>query len=604
VIFAQGYLIKRAVPTPNFLWLLPGVLAFLSALPLALVINAVHNAWPDQPERAVTVVALLFAAILALPVAGYLLVRRQVGEAARLGLLALATVGVLLLAVYFYQVSFWVLFPADFLIWSESEFVSDILKFRVGYPLYTAQVNNESFIYTPGAPLLTYFISAALGQGTSIPAYRMIQVGYVAVAAVIALFTVRALIEARYPALNYRALFPWSILWLPLLFLIATNSLTNPFVHNLHNDALALLVSATGFFLLVKYAISQDKRLLPLMAVIPAIGFLVKQPVAIWAALYLVYLVFFDRPFSMVRIVAFGLAAFGGIIAAILGGYLLWGENFTYWMFAAAGNHDISPLRSFQHMLDTWPYFAVGLLGGVVFLRGKSSLTILGLWAVWLLFILVEVYTSGIGWTLSHLGPGSLIAGIWFVAALTILWTEAHSSAVSLLPFQRWLRYGVAVVVAVLLFSGLGLVRIPVQPFSGDAYRYVREVEEEFQGASIKDTLLDSGTWVYFDRGIVMKDRVTSIGDRGRGQTGDFSGIVQRIEQQRYSKILVCNFNSPDFWYDHSTWSEPSGIREALLNYYYEAGIIRGVEGGDRYLFSDISILIPKFRGASIPGKQ
>jgi hypothetical protein len=230
--------------------------------------------------------------------AGYLLVRRRVDEAARLGLMTLATVGVLLLAIYFYQVSFWVSFPADFLIWSESEFVSDILKFRVGYPIYTAHVNNESFIYTPGAPLLTYFISAALGQATSITAYRAIQVGYVAVASVIALFTVRALIEARYPALNYRALFSWSILWLPILFLIATNSLTNPFVHNLHNDALALLVSAAGFFLLVKYAISQDKRLLILMAVIPTIGFLVKQPVAIWAALYLVYLVFFDRPFS------------------------------------------------------------------------------------------------------------------------------------------------------------------------------------------------------------------------------------------------------------------------------------------------------------------
>jgi hypothetical protein len=185
-------------------------------------------------------------------------------------------VGVLLLTIYFYQVSFWVSFPADFLIWSESEFVSDILKFRVGYPLYTAQVNNESFIYTPGAPLLTYFISAALGQEPSIPVYRMIQVGYVALASVIALFTVRALIGARYPALNYRTLFPWSILWLPLLFLVATNSLTNPFVHNLHNDALALLVSAAGFFLLVKYAASQDKRLLPLMAVIPAVGFLSK----------------------------------------------------------------------------------------------------------------------------------------------------------------------------------------------------------------------------------------------------------------------------------------------------------------------------------------
>jgi hypothetical protein len=482
----------------------------------------------------------------------------------------------------------------------KSEFVSDILKFRVGYPLYTAQVNNESFIYTPGAPLLTYFISAALGQETSIPVYRMIQVGYVALASAIALFTVRALIEARYPVLNYRTLFPWSVLWLPLLFLIATNSLTNPFVHNLHNDALALLVSAAGFFLLVKYAASQDKRLLPLMAVIPAIGFLVKQPVAIWAALYLVYLVFFDRPFSMVRIATFGLAAFVGIIVAMLGGYLLWGENFTYWMFGAAGNHDISPLRSFQHVLDTWPHFTVGLLGGVVFLRGRPSPAILGLWAVWLLFILDEAHTSGIGWTLSHLGPGSLIAGVWFVAALTVLWTEAHIGTASLLPFQRWLRCGVAVVVAVLLFSGLGLVRIPVQPFSDDAYRYVREIEAEFQETPIKDTLLDSGTWIYFDRGIVMKDRVTSIGDRGLGQTGDFSGIIRRIEQQRYSKILVRNFNSPDFWYDHFLWSESSGIRQALLDNYYETSIIQGVEGGDRYLFSDISTLVPKPRGAVI----
>jgi hypothetical protein len=216
-------------------------------------------------------------------------------------------------------------------------------------------------------------------------------------------------------------------------------------------------------------------------------------------------------------------------------------------------------------------------------------------------FILVEAYTSGIGWTLSNLGPGSLIAGVWFVAALTVLWTEAHIGTASLLPFQRWLRCGVAVVVAVLLFSSLGLVRIPVQPFSDDAYRYVREIEAEFQETPIKDTLLDSGTWIYFDRGIVMKDRVTSIGDRGLGQTGDFSGIIRRIEQQRYSKILVRNFNSPDFWYDHFLWSESSGIRQALLDNYYETSIIQGVEGGERYLFSDISILAPKPRGAVIP---
>jgi hypothetical protein len=97
-----------------------------------------------------------------------------------------------------------------------------------------------------------------------------------------------------------------------------------------------------------------------------------------------------------------------------------------------------------------------------------------------------------------------------------------------------------------------------------------------------------------------MKDRVTSTGDRGLGQTGDFFGIIRRIEQQRYSKILVRNFNSPDFWYDHFLWSESSGIRQALLDNYYETSIIQGVEGGDRYLFSDISIHVPKPRGAVI----
>jgi hypothetical protein len=67
---------------------------------------------------------------------------------------------------------------------------------------------------------------------------------------------------------------------------------------------------------------------------------------------------------------------------------------------------------------------------------------------------------------------------------------------------------------------------------------------------------------------------------------------------------MVRNFNSPDFWYDHFLWSEFSGIRQALLDNYYEAGIISGVEGGDRYLFSDISVLAPKPKGVFIPGNQ
>jgi hypothetical protein len=148
-----------------------------------------------------------------------------------------------------------------------------------------------------------------------------------------------------------------------------------------------------------------------------------------------------------------------------------------------------------------------------------------------------------------------------------------------------------------LLFSGLGMVRTPVKPFSQDAYRYVREIERAFEGQSPQDVLLDVGTWVYLMDGVIMKDRAPSIGERGYSETGDFSGIIGRLQKKHYSKILVRNLDSPDFWYDHHLWCQSSGIKQALLENYHEAGRIMGVSRQEHvqhsYLFSDISILVP-----------
>jgi hypothetical protein len=66
-------------------------------------------------------------------------------------LLVLASVGITLLAFYLTWVSHHVEYPADILMWAEGDFVNDIIKFRVGYPLYTLQENNDSFHYTRGA---------------------------------------------------------------------------------------------------------------------------------------------------------------------------------------------------------------------------------------------------------------------------------------------------------------------------------------------------------------------------------------------------------------------------------------------------------------------
>src|SRR5690606_27774083 len=126
---------------------------------------------------------------------------------------------------------------------------------------------------------------------------------------------------------------------------------------------------------------------------------------------------------------------------------------------------------------------------------------------------------------------------------------------------------------------------------SPDVERYVRDIEAEFEGQPAGAVLLDAGSWPYVPDGVVMKDRASSIGDRGLAQSGDFSGMLRRLEEQRYEKILVRRLHEPDFWYEHYLWPAESGIRRALLDNYREVRRIPGVEGESRYLLSEISVL-------------
>jgi hypothetical protein len=101
-----------------------------------------------------------------------------------------------------------------------------------------------------------------------------------------------------------------------------------------------------------------------------------------------------------------------------------------------------------------------------------------------------------------------------------------------------------------------------------------------------------------------MRDRAPCIGERGYSQTGDFSGILERIEGRQYAKILVRRLHSPDFWYDHFLWPQPSGIRRKLLEHYEEveripAGWQTQPTETPPYLFDEISVLAPKAR--SVP---
>jgi hypothetical protein len=75
--------------------------------------------------------------------------------------------------------------------------------------------------------------------------------------------------------------------------------------------------------------------------------------------------------------------------------------------------------------------------------------------------------------------------------------------------------------------------------------------------------------------------------------------MIDRIRKQNYAKILVQDFHSPHFLYDWADWEEPSGVRQALLDYYVEVRTVAAPDD-DTLLpptimyTGPVSVLVPK----------
>jgi hypothetical protein len=574
--------------------LMLAVLPLVCAGVISLMMGPIAQWQGVGSERSILVVAVFLLGLVVASLVGCLILRRLRPQPGELAAVLLAAIAVVLVGIYLYWVRSLLDFRADFLLWSESDFVNDILKIRVGHPIFSAPANLESFHYPPATQLLTYGIARLSGHATSIPLYRVVQLGFAIMAGLIGVLCVRRILQLGSGAGRVRARVVW--VWAPVLLLAATNQQTNPYVHLLHDDALALLISAVAYWLLLEYAISRQIRYLAVMALLPAAGFYVKQSLAIWALLYCLYLIAFDRPRSIRRAALFGLVTFGVLGAGVGLGQLIWGPDFQYWIFTVLGHHPVSPLRSFQHLLDTWTYLAAGLVGGCILLARAPDTRLLGLWVVGLGLFAVEIYTSGVAWMLNHIGPGCLLLVCWLLAGLTAAWSALPQWTERLSTPIRWVVTGSLAASATLFASGMAFVRLPRPGLPPDAERYTSAIEREFGNGSPERTLLDMGTWVYLASGTVMKDRSASAGEAGFSGTADFSGMLGRIRTKRYEKILVRDLNSPQFLYDYGLWPRSSGVRQALLENYVEVRRIPKVVGDpdDPPWFRDISVLVPR----------
>jgi hypothetical protein len=153
----------------------------------------------------------------------------------------------------------------------------------------------------------------------------------------------------------------------------------------------------------------------------------------------------------------------------------------------------------------------------------------------------------------------------------------------------------------VLLFGALGLVREPRNPIPPDFFRYVADIEEEFQGADPEKVLLDTGTWIYLRENILMKDRSAPVSlhvgmNQPEINQGMLEATIKRIEQKTYHKILARQLDTGQSWYDFQ--DRGSGVKRAILENYNEVGRIPGVQGIEQWwpnhLVADILVFVPK----------
>lgn len=511
-----------------------------------------------------------------------------------------------------------VFLPADLLMWEEGDFVGNIIKLNIGAPLYTDPADSNSLIYNPGAFLLTYAVAWVTGSTRSVVELRLIQLGFVFLATLLATICSRKLLRLCFPNLSL----PHSATWLAFsflaLFLAATAPHTNKFVYTLHVDAAALLIVAFAVWTMVRYAEKPTTSNLLLMVICPALGFLTKQFLVSLVPVMAVFLLVL-RPKEVRRLLAYIAlsSALVGIAFALC--YAMWGANFLFWTVDVMGGarkqivlspdaNSISIARAVDHLARVWVELLVGVIGGWWMVRFGAGRVGWALASAWVVLIVSETFSSGAGWgTLYHFGPGALLGAVFVVTVLPDIWkkiagnTEGYMHRLAGAILVTSIVAGIFVSWRVVPSGDRTEPRYLRAAGSGaDLERYVSEIEREFDGFDPEKVLIGIGSWMYLRHDVLQKDRAVSLGDQPlAGVYENFDLTVDRIRNKTYSKILVHDLHSPFFLYDWGTWSKSSGFREALLANYTEIKTIAPAEGhivtAAPYMYvGPVSVLVPR----------
>jgi hypothetical protein len=438
-------------------------------------------------------------------------------------LAALLAVELLVLVV---QIGRRVAFPWDLILWSESPFLTDMLKLHHGEPLYGPAADASSFVYAPGLAWITYALLRPFGLHVEIVACRLVTVTLGLLAAALATRAMRTW-PAGAPSRTARL----------GCFAIAVLVVFKSFTADVpHPDNLHLLHFAATLWLALGAVKRSDARWAMLAAAVGGLGVLAKQTAAVAFVGTIGGLALSGRFRGRALVPA---ALVGCAVAAAATAVLLVPTWSRFWTWSLVAQHEVGwkgsqllfEVAQAPHRLVLW---VAGAWSMAVGWRGqpdrRASLAVLGGALVLGALPTMAAYMKIFG------GSNNLtVIDLWaLVASAPLVW-----SALEAPQAERGL------VAAVLAVTLVPTRYAPTESLWGYARDLDAAIADDLrQGRRV---LVGHGTTFQIRAGdlSVPRDRANSMLELTAGGRAHLAGIFARIEAHHYDRIYL---NS--IWYD------------------------------------------------------
>lgn len=462
-------------------------------------------------------------------------------------------------------------FPWDLLLWSESPFMTDMLKIARGDSPFGPMSDVNSFAYSPGLEYLSYALFAPFGAALDVRFPRALCIVFgVASALLIARLVVRWV--TALDGERRRPLLAWTAFCIGLLACFRS-----PTTVALHPDSFQIAHELGTLSLCSAALYRRDFRLALAAIGLAGLGVWTKQPAAL-AGMGAGLCLALGHAWGRSRLLA--LAAVGGAVTLGSLACVLAPEQSRFYLLEVPLRHGVqwgkvigllmNDIGGTPHRLLLWLFGAAGFVQ--LWSRGDASLRRTYL-IPWLCMGLFEGLTSMAAY-LKPMGIHNNLYAIdllWLIAALAgfaRLDAEAGSEP---RPFGVALPAALAVsllpVFALLPFHG-GFVGPNQMPIRDAHYTYGLAydalVKRDIEAG--KRVLVGHGTATWIHNGVHEPplDRLVSALELHAGGLIERAGTVQRLNERAYDRIYL----PASLWFDASMYGP--AVTQALATNYRE----------------------------------